>query len=308
MLAYASITFFCNSTLFRLHIRNMWFYFLLWLGFLASVGARCRFDKDECTRLVTVINNDYDFASRVYRKQMDSVICFATRHGYGYDQIDPRDYKECDPYTVFFFAKHCAVKEYLKQRVRYKAWVLVLDGDVSEAVPSVSLENFLSSQSDLQFYDRSWSSEIVSGNYFVRNTVFSHAFLQGWADFEKIRPIGFSSADNGALHAHLADTLRMLPKYCVEGYHRLNHTVKHLDPYFTWVKSCRENGLFSGVVAPGRVNSFVGNITFLSKYQGPVADYVYVNSNVRQPPLYHGIKNQDLLRKKNGCWFINSPK
>ena len=280
---------------------------LCFVYLLVNSNHGCHYSQNECVRVITVIDNNYKFSEEVYRRQMDSVICFATRYGYGYDEIDPANFEACRDHNVFFFAKHCAVQEYLKTRAKRESWVLVLDGDVIEAYPLVSLEKFLSSNSDLQLYERSWNPEIVSGNYLVKNTMFSQVFLKEWAKYEFKVPKGFSSADNGALHTHLSSIVPMVSTECFDGYQHLNQSVHNLSSYFSWISLCRSTGLLSGKTHSAQIRSFQGSINILEKYEGPVADYVYVSSDGTQPPLYHGVKNKELLNKTNGCWFINHP-
>lgn len=264
-------------------------------------------DSTECLRIVTVINNEYDLSAQ-YGPQMASIVCYATRHGHGYDQIDPGDYEECRGYNSFFFAKHCAVTQYLKKRAKRNAWLLVLDGDVAEANKAVPLEVFLEPDVDILFYERSWNPEIMAGNYLVRNTIFSQMFLMQWAAFDRKQPPGFSSADNGALHPQLANALSLPEEHCLQGYFQLNHTVYELDPYFEWVQSCRNAGLRANTILKAHVDNFEGTVFIFEKNKGPVTDGFQLQWKTDQgagfPPLYHGVKNKNMLFKSNGCWAL----
>ena len=273
----------------------------------ACVGA-CRHALRDCIRIVSVINDAYSFSSRVYRRQLDSVICYATRHGYGYDEVDPWAYEECKKYKVFFFAKHCAVRQYLRQSIRKDSFVLVLDGDVAAANAHVRLELFFNETDDFIFYERIWNAEIVSGNYIVRNSVFSHALLQEWAEYETRQPLGFSSADNGALHVVLSRVISPHSQ-CEQGYRALNNSVSDLTPYFDWIECCRKQGLSAKRHVHLQWKSLHGNITILKKAQGFVADGAYLGWKTDQPhgypPLYHGLKNKEALIKRDGCWLVH---
>lgn len=276
----------------------------------AANPAGCNGTLQECRRLVTVINNAYNFSDRVYARQMQSVVCYATRHGYGYDQIDPASFERCSEFKdVFFFAKHCAVAEYLKGLKR-GALAYVLDGDVAEANPAVKLHMFDSPGMDIIFYERLWNSEIVSGNYIARNTLFTRIFLRKWALYFYKQPKGFSSADNGALHAALAEFKRAngpIKGSCETGYQQLTDDVYNLKPYFNWVKMCRDE-LKPETFIQGLISDVIGNIIIAKKGRGFVADGAYLNwktgKTTGYPPLYHGIKNKEVLKKFNGCWKL----
>ena len=43
----------------------------------------------------------------------------------------------------------------------------------------------------------------MAGNYMVRNTAPTRAFLDRWSEYWRQMPRGYSSSDNGALHLHL---------------------------------------------------------------------------------------------------------
>ena len=202
--------------------------FLFFLVFLhcftsatSAVPPGCSGTLQECRRLVTVINNAYNFSDSVYARQMQSVVCYATRHGYGNDEIDPARNTECDEFKgVFFFSNHCAISVYLGTLLR-GALVYVLDGDVAEANPAVELEKFDVPGMDFIFYERLWNDEVVSGNYVARHTHFTRTFLLHWARYFYRQPTGFSSADNGALHAALSEFKRSggtVTSPCEAGY------------------------------------------------------------------------------------------
>ncbi|CAK9027517.1 Uncharacterized protein SCF082_LOCUS17955 [Durusdinium trenchii] len=116
----------------------------------------------------------------------------------------------------FFFQKHCAIANLLEQQEDRYA-LAVLDADVVAVDLDRSLDMWMGSQGDLQFYKRITGEEVMagtavkgvewSGNYIARNRPWVRQFLRNWASFKWRRPPGFSSADNGALHVALMEAL-----------------------------------------------------------------------------------------------------
>lgn len=272
----------------------------------------CAGTLQECRRIVTVINNAYSFADTVYARQMQSVVCYATRHGYGYDQLDPADFSSaCSEFaSSFFFAKHCAVAEYLRRRTKRRALVYVLDGDVAEANPLVRLQAFDHVGADITFYERIWNPEVMAGNYIARNTLFTRKFLRTWAAYFHKQPPGFSSADNGALHPALTAVMRgrdLTEGPCETEYTNLTTDVTNLTPYFNWVELCRKT-LPPNTYLKGVVNKVVGIVFVAKKGTGFVADGAFLgwktNESAGYPPLYHGVKDMHMLKRDNGCWKI----
>lgn len=203
----------------------------------------------------------------------------------------------------------------METRVKHKALLYILDGDVVEANPRVRLETFDYFNSDITFYERLWNPEVMSGNYIVQNTFFARAFLRFWTRFFYKQPPGFSSADNGALHAALALFARARPDVaspCETGYANLTTDVTNLTLYFKWIKTCR-NILQPDSFLEGIINKTRGKIFIAKKGTCFVADGAFlgwsINKNAGYPPLYHGIKDKhDLKSDNNGCWVINKTK
>lgn len=279
---------------------------------LATAGGYNNNTHNPGLHIVTVINDAYSLASVKYRRQVDSVICYAARYGYGFDELDPADFPACAKYKDFFFAKHCAVLHYLRASVRRGGAVLVLDGDVAAANTDISIEPFIDKRADIIFYERLWNPELAAGNYLVRNTRFAQKVLSEWSQYEFRKPSGFSSADNGALHALLAAAIGRADSAdaCISGYSRLDGTVNNLGPYFDWVRVCRAG------ITVGRHTATVaglsGIITILEKGKGFVADGAFMDWKTDQragyPPLYHGVKDGSALGKRNGCWHMGAAR
>lgn len=259
--------------------------------------------------LLTIVDDAYGFSSRVYARQMDSVSCYARQWGLRHERLDPKTYPMCRGFSSFFFAKHCAVGEYLKTRGPSE-WVLVLDADVIFSSLDRNILDFIQPGPDLMFYERSWNDEIVSGNYLVRNTEFSIRFLKEWSEYDSRQPAGFSSADNGALHAHLSRTLHRAEGVdpCTERYKTLNGTVHEIQKYFDWVLLCR------AAIPTGDLELPHGMIRIYPKYRGFVVDGAYVSwkSHSLDFPavFFHGVKNKNVLMNPQGetCWEIDAAR
>jgi len=139
--------------------------------------------------------------------QLTAMQCYARYHGYRLDVIGP--HTGCLQIN-FFFVKHCTVANFLqRQQEGYTAFVM--DGDVIPVVMQRGLDAWISPDEDLVFYEREWSPEVAAGNYIARNSAFSKAVLNSWANFEQVTPSYpvFTGHDNGALHAVIAIVLNL---------------------------------------------------------------------------------------------------
>eukprot|EP00913_Durusdinium_trenchii_P026132 g24514.t1 len=144
-----------------------------------------------------------------YQLQIQSLRCYARAQGYDFWLLQGSEFPECQPYSSvedFFFQKHCAIANLLEQQEDRYA-LAVLDADVVAVDLDRSLDMWMGSQGDLQFYKRITGEEVMAGNYIARNRPWVRQFLRNWASFKWRRPPGFSSADNGALHVALMEAL-----------------------------------------------------------------------------------------------------
>ncbi|CAD7945597.1 unnamed protein product [Amoebophrya sp. A25] len=120
---------------------------------------------------------------------------------------------------------------------------VVLDSDMALATLDKSLDEWIENNpNDLTFYERSWNFEVMAGNYIVRNTAFTAEFLTRWAEFYHRRPPGFSSADQGAIHQLLLETMHLRGngadsgmERCDEMYKNLRASVMDTKPYYRFV-------------------------------------------------------------------------
>lgn len=179
----------------------------------------------------------------------------------------------------------------------------VLDSDVVAAALDRSLDRWMQSRADLQFYERITGEEVMAGNYIAKNRPWVRAFLQQWASMKDRQPPGFSSADNGALHVVLVETLELSGAGRVrELYGGLEAKVDNLQPYWSFVEASMR------VLGPprmwrmeqtslGREHSCSAEASCLlaiwPRMSFFVDDGVYLNKHVSSvgPVMHHGIKD-----------------
>lgn len=286
-------------------------YFMCLLVANVALDVRCPEGNPGCLRIVTVIDEAY--ATNMTR-QIESISCYARRHGYSHERIDANLYPSCAgsgtlDRHAYFFAKHCVIRQYLRRQVLYKHWLLVLDGDVAAANPAIPMTPFIRDSSDIIFYQRSWSGELAAGNYLVRHSVFSLVFLGQWLSYAGKMPKGFSSWDNGALHPLIAKKISEDPRPCVDGYNALEAPKSELDKYFKWVSTCLRECISPGAHATKHPR---GEIYIYMKQKGFVIDGAFVDpawkasQTVGYPPLYHNVKDQSMLHGTGPCWELRA--
>lgn len=230
---------------------------------------------------------------RKYHLTIDTLRCYAKKFGYTFSLIDPLDnaiktqcscLRESNNHndqssnsyypgfsvqhrvaTSFFFQKHCMVSCYLENNGPAKVAVAVIfDADTLSANLDYPLDFWLNKlgsnsapKNDLLMYKRCQFPEVMAGNYMVRNSPASIAWLRGWSELWRHSPPGFSSADNGALHMHLlrvigangmqnfdgtyaVDKSSKIPKIenesnpCALQYRNLTALSDNLEPYFAF--------------------------------------------------------------------------
>lgn len=195
--------------------------------------------------------------------QCATIRAYANMHGHEYRLLDPNAFApSCkERHESFFFRKHCAVAEFLETKPEGFT-VVVLDGDVVAASPTAGLDRWLRSgpkrkadgqergttipassersRSDLIFYLRASTFEIMAGNYVARKSPFALRFLRQWADYDSVAPRGYSSSDNGAIHLAALQALGISAKRCVAKYRNLKADVNDLVPYYDFVACTRK--------------------------------------------------------------------
>lgn len=235
-----------------------------------------------------------------YQTQIQSLRCFADKHGYELKIPTGSEYNACRGYKDYFFKKHCTVAEWLETQHKNLVAAIV-DADVVSAVFDRGLEKWANHPADVQVYQRCLLPEIMAGNYMVRNTAFARTFLRNWAKYNFEMPRGFSSSDNGAIHLVVQDTVQAIdfPK-CKKLYKGLNKPVTDLKDYFSFVK-CTTDALGP----PRDWHTSGGVVTVWPRFNFWAADGVYMNkmgSREFGPVLHHGIKD---AKDVTGHYFMN---
>lgn len=257
-----------------------------------NTDTQCSSFEASGSKVGLVIVADAQFRNS-YELQIDSLRCFASKHNYDLWMLKRTSYSACDKYKDFFFKKHCMVSHLLSERPADYT-VVVVDADVVGVNLERGLNDWVSAGTDLQFYEREMTHEIAAGNYIARNTAFARSFLMGWADFELNgrRGPGYSSADNGAIHIHLVESLGLGGSAsCSTLYHALKHDVTDLSEYFRFVKCTMDllGGPKTWRLDGGKQVKIWGERNFF------VADAMTVNYKVSAssgPVMHHGVKKR----------------
>ncbi|PAV61243.1 hypothetical protein WR25_15530 isoform G [Diploscapter pachys] len=137
------------------------------------------------------VNNGY------YKIASDSLRCYSRIHDYKFISVDDADYPECKQPDMYF-RRHCVVAVVM-ERSSFD-YVVFLDGDIGVANPNRTIEEFITDNSEIIFYDRFWNWEIMAGSYIARNTPWTRKFLRGFSNYNFRLPKGYDGTDNGAIH------------------------------------------------------------------------------------------------------------
>lgn len=206
------------------------------------------------TKIHMVVVADSNFRSK-YEPLFERMESYANHQGYFWHLIGSSNdgangaNESCQDKFKFFFRKHCIVANWTARKTDPGDRVFVFDADVVPFRHQIPLYHWAEMPEDLIFYDRTWNNEIMAGNYMIRNVPPALAFLKQWAEYEYQRPPGFSSADNGAIHLHMINTIfgtsadntvKLDLDICSSKYHHLTESVENLDPYYSFVGCTRE--------------------------------------------------------------------
>jgi len=231
-----------------------------------------------------------------YAPQIQSVTCYGRSQGYDLHVLNGQEFPVCKQ-SNWFFRKHCMVAKLLELQTPGYA-LAVIDSDVMAFVFERGLEYWLQRGGDLQFYERGMGPEVAAGNYLVKNKPWVRDWLMGWTRFESRMPSGYSSADNGAIHVHLLETLQLEgAERCAQQYAQLTSLVGNLDPYFAFV-NCTMNLL--GPPRNWQMGSPADVLTIWPRFNFFVDDGVYVDfngSSALGPTMHHGIKSAEGVGK-----------
>jgi hypothetical protein len=263
-------------------------------------------DRGQSTKaspqVAIIVVLDKAFAER-YALQTQTVECYAAQHGYKFVLLDPAEAAPlCETHhDDFFFRKHCTVRHFLVRQPP-RSLVVVLDADNVGGVSNVSLARWIDAADfDIAFYERSWNFEIMAGNYMVRNTKFALTFLQMWANYEYLKPSGFHSSDNGAIHLAVLDALAIRDRHlCYDLYRGLKAEVTNLRPYYVFVACTRKLlgpvGTFDVLTpkAAGMDQEVSAKITIFPRFFGfgvdPAPSGLGHSRNLH--PFHHGVKDR----------------
>eukprot|EP00930_Biecheleria_cincta_P020725 TRINITY_DN15517_c1_g1_i7.p1 TRINITY_DN15517_c1_g1~~TRINITY_DN15517_c1_g1_i7.p1 ORF type:complete len:676 (+),score=105.00 TRINITY_DN15517_c1_g1_i7:244-2271(+) len=232
----------------------------------------------------------------MYAKQIQSITCYARSQGYDLHVLNGAEFPVCKQ-ANWFFKKHCMVAKLLElQTPGYS--MAVIDSDVIAFVFERGLEYWLQRGGDLQFYERGMGPEVAAGNYIAKNKPWVRNWLMGWTSFDSRMPKGYSSADNGAIHVHLVETLQLEgAERCAQQYAQLTSKVENLHPYFAFI-NCTKTLLGPPrhwqMESPGEV------LTIWPRFNFFVDDGVYVDfngSSALGPIMHHGIKSAEGVGK-----------
>ena len=262
---------------------------------LLSFPAKKPAVKEKNVGMAVVVDAE---GQKAYNQQIATLRCYARRRGYQFFILLASAFPECDVFTGILFKKPCVVHHALsRMRVGYS--LFVFDADTVAVSFNAPLERWLDTRDDLVFYDREWNGEVTAGIYCVRNTPIARHFLAKWAAFGFRQPVGFSSADNGALHLLLLEVLRLKNQhFCNRLYYNLKASVDDLIPYYSFVACTRR------ALGPSRRWKVVvlgvgsGQITILNRFHGWAVDWnrLRVSSVI---PFAHGVKNASAIDSLN---------
>jgi len=252
-----------------------------------------------------VIMADLSFQEK-YAAQIQSVKCYVRNQGYDLFLLQGEEFPKCDRFQgsadKYFYLKHCAVAELLSQQ-KPKYSLAVLDADVAAVVMDRPLSHWSEGKGDLQFYERIAGDEVMAGNYIAKNVPWVRQFLREWADMLDVKPPGFSSCDNGAIHLLLVKALELDGASTIEAlYNNLTAKVDNLNPYWSFVKQSKQ------VLGPPRAwdlnRTKLGKqfactagdciLTIWPRMNFFVDDGVYLKHHANHaigPVMHHGIKN-----------------
>lgn len=145
---------------------------------------------------------DADFA-RKYHPIFEKNEQYARRHGYKWHLIGEESANCTTSHAdYYFFRKHCMVAQWMEGTPDDNDLVFVFDADVVPYRYNISLQNWMSTiPEDVVMYEWIWNTEIMAGNYMVRNNHRARHFLKEWSRYEYEKPGGnaFSSSDNGEI-------------------------------------------------------------------------------------------------------------
>ena len=150
-----------------------------------------------------------EYAQREYARSIASVRAYARLQQYGFVLWDPWsdapiNRVDCVAHTHLVFRRHCVARCLLRDAY---PMLVAIDADVAVADARRRIETlFLTPLHAVVHEERFHTGEVHAGAYAVRRGAFADDYLRRWAQMEARLPY-LKSADNGALHLHLLNTL-----------------------------------------------------------------------------------------------------
>ena len=230
-----------------------------------SVNEPKLLNRHKSHKMHFVVFADDNF-KRKYRLQLETIRCWTNANGY--HLLIPSNYElekeKCSQERIpsYFLRRHCYLAHIMAKYASEDYFVL-LDADtmtfsLTRKFPQEYLEY------DLSFYERSWNGE-VHIHMGAKNKPAVREWIMLWS-LEDTQPYVpekkyFYSSDNGLLHIVLMKwfvlgikgvsameeiTKKRWPHRnqrvavkCIDKFHRLNHTVENLNPYFSFIQCAR---------------------------------------------------------------------
>ena len=187
-------------------------------------------------RIYIFVAADDNFEQQNYL-QIESIRCYAARHGYIFLIANLDQSVSCNHHKDFFYKRHCALAAIMENLLE-DSIIFLFDSDVVVALLDVPLDHWIVQKHDIAFYEREFSGEITAGSYQVRNNKDARDFLKNWAELEFTKPDGFHSSDNGAIHVALLKTFD-LGDDCIRSFYELDDDVQHLNSFFRVIYCAR---------------------------------------------------------------------
>ena len=243
-------------------------------------------------------------AAMRYSEHWQSLRCYAGRWNYTFvvEAGQQSTYSRCSHLSSFFFRKHCLVVERWQLQPDVDWW-LVLDGDSFVVSADRPLSDYLPSQgssTDIVLYERFPTGEVMAGNYLVRASSVSCAFLLSWADMGPAwSSHGFYNADNGALHVHLIRSLWGADSLQWRGCVPLLANVQSWDEYDSFI-GCFKCVLGGQRLFPALRLTIVRRGHFLTRDHDVSSPSTYQAAGLVGPDdiLFHGWKQSPV-----GMWW-----
>ncbi|VIO93014.1 Uncharacterized protein BM_BM551 [Brugia malayi] len=193
-----------------IHIFVLFIFFLIFLLWTRKGSQVTEIKLAVLTILKDFTNiNDYQLA-------METFECYCIYQRYEWVIIDVSQndtLKLLCPHNEFFFQRHCVTAQFLQENDNFD-YVLFIDSDMGVINPKKRIEEYITDDKDIIFYNRIWNFEVMAGSYLAKNTKFVINFLRMWANYNYRLPHSFHGSDNAAIHTVLLHIASISVKHC----------------------------------------------------------------------------------------------